>query len=216
VIEAFPLNVEAPMKQRRLWTGACALAMLLLLPRSSSAGILEIIAEMSGPQMLGFPFECRLGLSKESGASFEFCHWFAPLVGPGPEKKLWLTLEGGPYFATGAGKTGDLYETGDVYMLTFDPMIERVSFGDVKKGIYHGAGLTTNFLVGHKFRRFGNVGFKFRPVGFVIPTGGTTSLDFSFHLRFYPSRFTAEDFDVTAPSEEGVEWVRSVVVSFRF
>jgi hypothetical protein len=204
------------MSHRRYWIAAGALAMLLTLPRAGAAGIIEIIAEMSGPQMIGFPFECRLGVSRQ-GTSLEFCHWFVPLVGsPNRETKTWLTLEGGPYFSTGVGTNADLYETGDVFMLTFDPMIERVSLGSAVGGVYHGAGLTANFLFGNRFRRFGNVGFKFRPAGFIIPIGSRGTLDLSYNLRIYPRRFTADDFDVPGTPEDGVEFVHAGVIALRF
>ncbi len=204
------------MLQRRRWIAVCALALFFGAPRAATAGIVEIIAEMSGPQMIGFPLECRLGVSRQ-GTSLEFCHWFWTFAGTGPnrETKTWLTLEGGPYFSTGAGTNSDLYETGDVWMLTFDPMIERVSIGDAGRGVYHGAGMTTNFLFGNRFRRFGNVGFKLRPAGFIIPVG-RGALDLSYTLRIYPRRFTADDFEVPGTPEDGVEFVQAGVITFRF
>jgi hypothetical protein len=101
-------------------------------------------------------------------------------------------------------------------MLTFDPMIEGVSVGNAGKGLYHGAGITTDFLVGQHFKRFGNAGFKIRPAGLVVPLGDRLTLDLSFNLRIYPRRFTAEDFGVPGSPEDGVEVVRSILGTISF
>ena len=208
------------MSQRKRWIAACVVALLLGFPRAGSAGFWEVIIEMSGPQMVGVPVECRIGLS--GGATFEYCKWLWDtfnLAGRGrnEETRLWLTLEGGPYFATGVGANGDLYNPLDVYMLTFDPLLEVRSLGGTqKRALYHGAGFTTNFLFGDNFKRFGNAGFKVRPVGVVFPIGGRASLDLSLTLRIYPTEFTPADFGVAGSPTDDVEVVKSIVGAIRF
>lgn len=183
------------MSQRRLLIGVFSIAVLLAFPRPGSAGLGELILEMSGPQMVGFHFDCRLLLTGE----WDSCGVSVPLRTQAKSTvKTWLSVGGGIYFATGADVGGNTHNKGEAYMVTLDPVFEIQSI-DKKHGIelYHGViGLSYNFLWGDDFDTFRNAALLFRPVGIVFPLGSDQrfGLDFAYNLRLYPVGFTPEDF----------------------
>jgi hypothetical protein len=184
------------MLQRRLLITGCVLLALLGLPREGKAGIVEVIIEMSGPQMLGFHFDCRLVLMT---GKWDSCGASLPIAAQaGSTVKTWLSVGGGFYFATGADVGGNVHDKGEAYMVTLDPVFEIQSV-DKKHGfeLYHGViGLSHNFLWGDAFDSFSNTALLFRPVGIVFPLGSSQKygLDFAYNLRLYPVGFTPEDF----------------------
>lgn len=199
---------------RRLWTTASVLMMLFAGPHAASAGIIEILAEMSGPQMIGGLVECRVGVD----AVLEQCTvvgWKVAGSGVRSSTKMWLSLEGGAYVSTGHDVDGQDYEFGKTYMLAFDPMIEIQTVSRPKWGMYHGVmGASYNFLVGEGFRKFTNVGFKLRPIGVII----ANRLNIAYNLRLYPSGFTADQFGrlPVVPESTKPEAVHGISVGYRF
>jgi hypothetical protein len=232
------------MPQRHLGTAACAFAMLLIVPRAASAGIIEIIAEMSGPKMFGFSADCRLNLdgtwdSCKTPGSLGLKAAAEGFVGPRPSK-VWLSFFGGYYFSADATVNRQDYERGEVKMFVFDPMLEfeskswptkckddpdtpeRDDCGRLRLQIYHGAiGMSYNLLFGAGFPTFSNIGMKVRPIGIVYPIGKIKNwdigADFSYDLRLYPQRFTAEDFGhiPLEPEGNGAEAVHAFVFGLR-
>ena len=237
------------MLRCRLWASLCTLVFVLATPKSGSAGILEIIAEMSGPKMFGFGADCRLALDgtwescKASGA-------LTPLKAAGSAfteqrpPRVWLSLAGGYYFSADATVNQVHYRKGEVKMWAFDPMLEFESkswpkdcrtklraadCAELKYQIYHGViGISYNVLFGGGFSTFSNVGLKIRPVGVVIPLvkrwdlpgsdkKASIGFDFSYDVRVYTRRFTAEDFGRVAvePEENGAETVHAFVFGAR-
>jgi hypothetical protein len=207
-----------------MWT----LALLLAMPRPGSAGILEIIAEMSGPRMLGIGLECRLVFSGPQ----ESCKTPRPVAAlffaeNQPDASMWLSVGGAFYWSLDATINEQHYETGEVKMWSFDPMLEieskswRLDRKNVRLQIYHGVvGVSYNLLHGSHFPTFSNVGLKVRPFGIVIPFSETWGVDFSYNLRLYPNAYTAEDFGkvpvpgVAGPGP-GAEAVHSFVIGLR-
>ena len=210
------------MSQRRLWTGAFVIAALLIFPRVGSAGIGEIIMEMSGPRMLGFGLECRLTFA----GAWESCKVSSPTTAllfaeNQPDVKMWLSVGGGFYFTLDKTVNGQHYGTGEVKMWSFDPILEIESKSWPREGlkpqIYHGVmGVSYNVFYGD-FPTFSNVALKLRPVGVVIPLSRNWGVDVSYNLRLYPRAFTAEDFGkVPIPgAQPSKETVNSIVVGFR-
>jgi hypothetical protein len=228
--------------------GVCALAIFLALPVNAHAGLVEIIAEMSGPKMIGITADCRLALD----GTWESCKASGPLA---PLKiagsalteqrppRVWISLAGGYYFSSDATVNQVHYNKGEVKMWVFDPMLEFESKSwpkdcrtlraadcpELKYQIYHGAlGMSYNVLFGEGFPTFSNVGFKMRPVGVVVPVVKRLNLpwsektaaigfDFSYDVRVYTRRFTAEDFGKVAvePEENGAETVHAFVFGAR-
>jgi hypothetical protein len=115
-------------------------------------------------------------------------------------------------------------------MVTFDPILEveskswMVDYSDLPVQFYHGflgATLDVIFVQGDT-PTFFNAGLKMRPVGVVVPIPffgkwkRRFAFDYSFDLRIYPDRFTAEDFGKTSTDRtEGWEVVRSHVLGIR-
>ena len=214
------------MSQRRFGIGVLVLAALLAVPRTGSAGIGEVILELSGPKMFGVGLECRLLLSGD----WESCKVSTPtglLFGENqPNRKTWLALGGSFYWSLDSDVNGQHYDTGEVKMWSLDPMleIESKSWGeadDLRLQIYHGIlGVSYNLIHGENFPTFSNVAFKLRPFGIVVPFSENWGVDFSYNVRLYPNAFEAEDFGkVTVPGlapGAGAEFVQSFVVGLRF
>lgn len=233
------------MAWRRLLLTGCIFIALLGLPRDGAAGIVDVILEMSGPKMYGFTIDCRLTVTGEwdsckgSGATPLAKAFVAP-----PEHKVWLSLAGGYYFSADATTNGQHYDRYEVKMVAFDPMLEfeskswstkcsknsitgkRYECGRLRLQFYHGAvGMSYNVLWGRNIETFSNAGLKVRPFGIAVPVGSVRLFgktwdlapDFSYDLRLYPQRFTAEDFGKTStePEPNGAEVVHSLVFGLR-
>lgn len=231
------------MTQRRIWIAACLLAVVLGLPRTASAGLLEVIIEMSGPRMFGISFECRRNLFDGSWSSCKAAGGGAPVSGEGNDKrpsrvkavlfgrdtrsKVWLAVGGGAYFSAPKKLNVHEFEGGDVAMATFDPMLEfeSVSIELCDCGsdgpavqLYHGVlGVTMNYLFVADSSDTFNVGFKVRPIGIALPISKKWSFDFSYDLRLYPSGFTPADFGrPSEPVERKPEVVQALVFGLRW
>jgi len=189
------------MLPRCLWLIASVFVVAVALPRVANAGIGEFIWEMSGPSMVGFPVECRVGLVD---GEVDICTFLGiRLLGNGiperiPERKIWLFLEGGPYFSNGKNASGVAFDFGDEFMVTFDPMVAFRTVQvkpDAKQperfSMYHGImGMSYNFMVGPNFKSFSNVAFKLRPVGLSF----RARFNIEYNVRIYPNGFEAGDF----------------------
>jgi len=213
------------MSQRRLLIGVFSIAMLLAFPRAGSAGLGELILEMSGPRMFGVGLECRLTFQ----GTWESCKISAPTTAllfaeNQPDAKMWLSLGGTFFWSIDKTVNGQHYETGEVKMWSFDPILEieskawAIKDKNLKLQIYHGVvGASFNLLHGKDFSTFSNVAFRLRPAGIVIPLSKNWGVDLSYNIRFYPRRFTAEDFgkEPLPDAEPSREAVHSFVLGFR-
>jgi len=196
------------MTRRLLWTSTCLLLALLAFPRTGSAGIGEIILEMSGPQFVGGGLECKFTLL----GTLEQCYAIVPGVSrerSGAKQRVRLSLEGTGYFSTGKNSDGTDYEVGRIWMLAFDPMLEFVSHerGNGNVTVYHGfMGVSYNLFMGKGFDPFSNVALKLRPIGVRFK-------DFAveYNIRFYSNRFTPDEFGQPAspPTNDMAEAVHS-------
>ena len=185
------------MTRRLLWTSTCVLLALLAFPRTGSAGIGEIILEMSGPQFVGGGLECKFTLL----GTLEQCYAIVPGVSrerSGAKQRVRLSLEGTDY------------EVGRIWMLAFDPMLEFVSRDRGNVRVYHGfMGVSYNLFMGKGFDPFSNVALKLRPIGVRFK-------DFAveYNIRFYSNRFTPDEFGQPAlPTTNGMS---EAVHSFSF
>ena len=197
------------MLARRTLTVVGMVTVLLGMPRTTSAGIIDVIWEMSGPQLLGGSFECRLGLNGAVGpcgiAGFQ-------VNAHKPALPVWLSLAEGLYVSTGKNASGQDYEFGKTWMVAFEPMLEVQSFNAGGLQIYHGVmGLSYDFLFGD-FSSFSNVGFKLRPVAFMI----RDRIVIAYNLRLYPRGFTADQFGkvLLAPADTKPETVHGFTIGY--
>lgn len=207
------------MSQHRFLTIAGALVMLFSGPRVGNAGIIEIIGEMSGPSMFGVVPECRIQIS----ATGEYqCRVFKKVLGVQQfqQPRLWLSLEGGPYFSLSHDASGQHYETGKIWMLAFDPMLHiRTTTPGSRVVVSHGIlGVSSNLFFGEGFDEFVNLAFKLRPVAVEFPAGRRTRVEIAYNLRLYPSGFTSDLFGKVpvVPESDRPETVQSLSVAFRF
>ena len=86
-------------------------------------------------------------------------------------------------------------------MVAFEPLLEVRSYTstDANFMLHHGLmGISYDVLFGENFDTFDNVGLKFRPVGVTI----NKRYNASFTLRYYPRRFTSEDFGIINPAQD--------------
>jgi len=231
------------MARSRLWTAVVMCTLLLAFPRTGSAGLWDFIVEMSGPRMMGVGYECRLMFDGE-WESCKVSGGMSVVARNVPTDKIWLSLGGNYFWSVKAEVNGHRYGWWDVQMLAFDPILEIESKSwprcaevqgkrecdntKIKPQIYHGIlGMSYNVLWGvgeqpavgeaQPFSTFSNIGLKLRPIGVVIPVSDRVGLDFSYDLRLYPRRFTAEDFGRTPLEAEGngAEAVHAFVFGLR-
>jgi hypothetical protein len=177
------------MLKRSVWIALGVAILVLSTPRTGSAGIGELIWEMSGPQFIGLGLDCKFTLQ----GTLEQCYAVVPAVArerSGPKSKVRLSFEGMGYFSTGKNSEGTDYEFGHVWMLAFDPMLEYVSRQSERVTLYHGfMGVSYNLFLGDGFDPFSNVALKLRPIGIRYK-------DFAveYNIRFYSNRFTPDEF----------------------
>ena len=178
------------MSQRGRWITAFLFLLLLGFPRASTAGLWDVIIEMSGPQLVGGFSGCLLDLN----GKFHRCSIAGVPVKTGPNGGLafgwpletltaskWLFLQGGTYFSTGLPPAKE-FEFGRVYMVSADPMFAfRTKFGR-----YHAVGASLNLIVSNDFRRVGNYGLKLQPVVWRM-----LGWDWDVTLRLYKNGFDA-------------------------
>ena len=189
----------------RLVLGGLVLASLLGFPATATAGIMDIIWEMSGPQMIGgvircrFPFDdtyakCELSVTAANKAErIARNEW---------EERLWFALEGGVLTSTGHNardRSGDIdYKFGRIWMLGVEPILEGSWKGDIKEAsesgsgkgvVYHGAGLFYNRFIVHDAKPLNKAGVKLRPIGIMYSGWGL-----EYNIRLYPRGFTPDEF----------------------
>jgi hypothetical protein len=167
----------------------CTLLVSLAVPRTSDArSLLDIIWEMSGPQLIGVTVvSCQIDMDGERHQ----CHVVGRKVtgaDTSRESRAWFSLEAGLYSTTGRD-TNNVYDAFTVHMLAVEPTVEVRSIRSNDIRLYHGAGLTYNVLFGRDFQRFDKAGVKLRPIGVSY-----RQWDFAYNLRLYPRGFTSDEF----------------------
>jgi hypothetical protein len=187
------------MSQRSVGIAGAALLTLLCSPRESAAGFGDTIWGMSGPYMYGLVAHCRVPVS----GTLSECHILnkGRNAGVPDTLPLWFSLEGGLY-ASSAQKSaeGDDYHWGDVWMLTFEPLVEWR--WPRAPELHSGVGVGYNYLFGQDFDKFDKFNIKFRLIGVE-----STRADLAVNLRIYPRGFTSDEFgfgpreDIDRPAE---------------
>ena len=182
------------MSRSHLGTAGLVFIALLAFPRASSAGLMDYIHEMSGPQMGSFLLvDCEYSLRDQNRSCYVYDHRVSGDTNVRQGSNLWFTLAGGAYTSTWKdSKTGE-YGWFENYMIAFEPML----FAGSSSRSRHGIGLTYNFLFGERFGRFNNLGVKIVP--FSIPLGPGNLV---ITARYYPDRFTTADFDAKPRAPE--------------
>lgn len=206
------------MSQRRFLTVAGALVMLFSCPRDGSAGIIEIIGEMSGPWMFGVGPECRV---KIDGTGAYQCRVFKKVLGVTQfeQPRVWVSFEGGPYFSLPPDVSGQDYEAGKIWMVAFDPMLHiQTTNPGSEVVVSHGVlGASAQRFFGEGFDAFTNLALKLRPIAVEFPFLGKR-IEAAYNLRLYPSGFTSDLFGKVpvVPESDRPETVQSLSVAVRF
>lgn len=168
----------------------------LATPRAAHAGLVDIIWEMSGPQMLGAGVECEWELTATNA---EWCYVNAMNVaGNGqrrPDRWFGSFTQGlRLYFSTGknaeAGGQEFDFRAFRTWMLELDPMLHagREFANGVR--VYTGAGASLNRFFVVDARDFNNYAFKLRPLA-VEYRRGRRAIGAGYTLRLYPNGFDA-------------------------
>jgi hypothetical protein len=187
-----------------------ALLMLVGLPRAGSAGVLDIIWELSGPRMVGYGLYCRFTLDGKSVSCLPGRQEQA-LLAQAENHRPWIATEG--YFYFSIPKNG--FSNGDVYMLALEPSVEipLTKYGDTL--FYSGAGITYDGLFGPAFFAFDNFGYKVRPIAFQRKGWGV-----AYNIRFYPNDFAHDLFNpavsASVPSDRPKEIIHTFSITIPF
>jgi hypothetical protein len=207
------------MSRGQLGILSLALLAVLAFPSAGHASIWDIIWGMSGPRMIGVVLHCEVDLEHKSadpedliecrGLDYLFYHRLKPR----PMRRVWLSLDAGYYSSTGKDSDGNQFDWFKNHMVAFEPILEVRSYTSPGENfmLHHGLmGVTYDVLWGKNvldvsYDTFDNVGLKFRPVGVTV----NKKYNASFTLRYYPRRFTSEDFGIINPTQDKTEgeWV---------
>jgi hypothetical protein len=212
------------MSRRKLGTIVILLS-LLAIPSTGHASIIDIIWGMSGPQMIGVVLHCEIDLEHKSADPDKkdviecrgIDYLFYKQLKPRPLRRAWLSLDAGYYFSTSKDSDGNQFDWFENHMVAFEPLLEVRSYTstDANFMLHHGLmGISYDVLFGENFDTFDNVGLKFRPMGVTI----NKRYNASFTLRYYPRRFTSENFGIINPAQDkdGGEWVYGFTVGWLF
>jgi len=176
--------------RRRAAVIGLALVTMMGLPHAGSAGVLDVIWELSGPRMIGVGLYCRFTLDGKSVSCLPAKQEEA-LLEQARRHRPWIATEGTFYFSI--PKNG--FDYGDAYMIAAEPSLEVPWPVKVDKWlVYSGAGITYDGLFGPAFFAFDNFGYKVRAIGFQRKGWGL-----SYNLRFYPDDFGRDLFNRAPP-----------------
>lgn len=207
------------MSRRPLAICFAIVCATLAYPQHARAGLGDIIWEMTGPQMVGKIIRCRFPLN-DTGPQCQV-RTLREDASKG-EEKIWFAAEGGVYVSTGHNSGGHDYEAWNIWMLTFEPMLEvrYPSGGDISRAytkdsgrgaVYGGIGPMINrFLVKGPAKAFTRYGIKFRPIAIAYNGWGV-----EWNIRVYPDGVTPDQFGFGPPLSinRPFEAVQSVSIS---
>ena len=201
------------MSLRRRWAIAVILLVVCAFPRQGLAQGWEFIFEMSGPGTFvpGSFAYCKVDLG--AGDVYE-CSAAVVRFQERRDLDYWLRL-GGDFALSVRNKPEDR----QVYTANFDPAFEfrsvntlatrwpgdppdKVSFFEM----YHGVGLTYNFLFGAGFDGFHKAGLKLNPLVLRWNIGRSAIFELGYVLRVYANEAIDADFGVGPPPSLDKPW----------
>ena len=200
--------------------------LVLAFPGASQAGIMDVIWEMSGQQLLGFGLQCDI--SFDDGATPQ-CLIFGKRLGweTRRSERAWVDLLAAGYFSTGTDNTENNvqhhFSAGRARMIGFDPMVSMRWSPDSSSShrFYSGAGVSLQRFFGPDIDdAFNKWAVKLRPVGWdwdrgFVFWGHTWKLDAAYNLRLYPNGFEAAE-NGRLSSISDAEVVHGFVVGLSF
>jgi hypothetical protein len=204
------------MLRQRLGFGAVVFFVAIMWPRASSADMLDVLWQMSGPQLISVvPFEYRVPLPNVEGRGLiegifkskdkSVTLWdLVPLhkrPAPGPldissssATRTWFALDINGYASTSRDSdSGTVYDGWQVRMIAIEPRFDNVLFTSKWLTLYTSSGVSYDVLWGSGFSTFDKFALKVRPVGVMV----FNTVDLGFNVRVYPNGFTSDEFSQT-------------------
>ena len=199
---------------RRIAIPSMALIVLLAAPRASHAGLADLIWEMSGPQLIGFGFDCETPFTAVAASR---CRILDIPSGPAHGRPIWLITDGRVYFSTGK-KADDIdYRFWQTGMLGFDPMVGFGGYYLRRVRFTHAVGVSLNLLFGRSVDgAIGNYALKVRPLTMTVPVW-KFNVETAYTLRLYRDGFdgTGVSADRQVIKSVDAEAVHGVLLSVR-
>jgi hypothetical protein len=180
------------MMGRRIVAVGTLLVALLGAPRPSNAGILEIIWEMSGPQMLGLSYGC---LFPFANFKIDQCR-----IGPLPtiqkayastDHKVFFALSGAIFGSTGKNSDTQPYHWWELGMAAIEPGVAIRTYDKDGVQVHHGVGVSWERFFGQDIRPFDKFAITVTPIEVsLVPNRVAVGIK----LRMYPNGFTDDEF----------------------
>ena len=180
---------------RRIVVMGALLVALFGAPRPSHAGLLEIIWEMSGPQMIGISYaacmassrsleQCRIG----QFISRDLVTRRKRAVSGAWRRHLRIDGKGFGHAELRLGRSVDGSDRRG-HRLSLVHVPRRRGSGRDEVQVHHGIGVTYNRLFGRDFRPFDKFGITITPIDIAVKRVAV-----GIKLRMYPNGFTDDEF----------------------
>jgi len=217
------------MMRRRIAIVGTLLVALLAAPRRSEAGLLDIIWDMSGPQMIGFAHACLYSLNNHK---FEQCRFGENPTAQYPAKRAaadkpknpFLGFSAGIYGSTGVDSGTQPYKWFEIGMLELTTGLAFKSYetggpdnDDVR--VYHGFGVAYERFFGRGIKDFNNGAIQgFNKVAITVTPVDVTlnKVAFGLKMRVYPQGFTDDDFKAGLPPADNHPFETTVGFTFSY
>ena len=209
--------------RRALTVLGIAVAALVACPRDSSAGFVDFIYEMSGPQMIGTGTSCRIErvrylkdinlpripeLPADRIERKFRCSYFGILDGGivVREKPPVFSWELQPAFYGSTKHNEEVTQSRRVYMVAVDPIVNLRSVRrDNGFLLEHGVGVSVQRFFVPSAPNFTRTALKLRLASVEIPLAGRWKLAISHNGRIYTDEVTGVDFRL-APKPDQRPW----------
>ena len=195
------------MSLRRVLVVGVSIVVLLVMPRSASAELWDLLWSFSPTSVLGLVSHCKIDLGQNPKGP-RLCYnstLFAfPLPPhPGGPRRVWLNAFGAAYFSV----RHDDPEGRRAFAFAVEPIVEVRTLTLGNFFLFHGAGGGWQRFVGNGFLPFDRYLVKLRPVGF-----SWGRVEAALNVRIYPTEFASSDFGFgpTAPDDRPKEVVYGI------
>jgi len=232
------------MMRRQIAIGATLVVAILGAPRLTEAGLLDIIWEMSGPQMLGVSFGCLVAPgAKTKAEKFDHCRLgevpvvAVQRVSTNPDAstaantdrpRTFIGFSGGIYGSTSQDSSTQKYKWWEIGMVELGAGLSFRSFNppDNHVRVNHGFGVIYERLFGRGIddledgKPFNNGAIHpFNKFAFSVTPIDVTINDkvaVGIKLRLYPDGFTDDEFKAGLPPAEHRPFESTVSFTFSY
>ena len=185
--------------------GWMVLIALLAVPSAASAGLIDMIWELSGPQLTGLVLiRCQ-----SKSAQIFGCGGGNPFgIQATIDERIWVDYDLAFYWSTGKDAGPQEYEAFKVFLFSLDPKlvvqpIKQANFFTI------GAGPMFNLFTGSGFDNFSKKGWKIVPAA-RFNAGRLGNMEIAYTFRIYADEFVPDDFG-PPPHAINVDKPREVV-----